>query len=168
MLPAAQMRSQTYTFFRGDFMRNPLIPVLTVLVMAVTAAIFAADIKPGEPATPSAPLAERLKAVPFKIAWDAYANGNSDIWVMNADGSNKVNLTQTPDENEHYPQVSPDGTKIAYTIDVGEGRDAVRSLWVMDIHGKNRRKIADHAREPFWRRTARSSPICRRSIPSLT
>ena len=51
---------------------------------------------------------------------------------------------------EHYPQISPDGTKICYTVDAGEGRDAVRSLWVMDIDGKNRTKIADKAREPFW------------------
>jgi Tol biopolymer transport system component len=27
----------------------------------------------------------------------------------------------------------------------------VRSLWVMDINGKNRKKLVDHAREPFWR-----------------
>ena len=95
-------------------------------------------------------LRERLKAEPLKIAWEAYINGNSDIFVMNADGSNVVNLTNTPDVNEHYPQVSPDGTRICFNVDAGEGRDAVRSLWVMDIDGKNRRKIADRAREPFW------------------
>jgi Tol biopolymer transport system component len=61
-----------------------------------------------------------------------------------------VNLTHTPDVHEHYPQVSPDGTKVAFTIDAGQGREAVRSLWVMDIDGKNRKKIADQAREPFW------------------
>ncbi len=97
-----------------------------------------------------APLSKRLKALPLKIAWECYVNGNWEIFVMNADGSNKKNLTNTPDKNEHYPQISPDGTKIAYSVDEGEGRDAVRSLWVMDIDGKHRRKIADHAREPFW------------------
>jgi dipeptidyl aminopeptidase/acylaminoacyl peptidase len=69
---------------------------------------------------------------------------------MNADGSGQVNLTGTPNVNEHYPQISPDATKIAFAVDEGEGRDAVRSLWVMDIDGKNRRKLADHAREAFW------------------
>ena len=64
-------------------------------------------------------LSERLKSEPLKIAWEAYTNGNSEIWVMNADGSEKVNLTQTPTENEHYPQVSPDGSTIAYTVDTG-------------------------------------------------
>ncbi|HEX4796371.1 MAG TPA: hypothetical protein VH370_21460 [Humisphaera sp.] len=96
------------------------------------------------------PLRERLKATPFGIAWEAYANGNSDIWVMKADGSGAVNLTSTVDVNEHYPQISPDGKHICFNVDTGEGRTAVRSLWVMDIDGKNRTKIADKAREPFW------------------
>jgi Tol biopolymer transport system component len=102
------------------------------------------------PARAAEPLVERLKDTSFKIAYEAYANGNSDIWVMNADGTGKVNLTSTPDQNEHYPQISPDGSKICFNIDSGGGRDAVRSTWLMDVDGKNRRKIADRAREPFW------------------
>lgn len=101
------------------------------------------------PAEPS-PLGDQLKATPYRIAYEAYVNGNSDIFMMNADGSGKVNLTNTPGLNEHYPQISPDGTKICFNIDTGEGRQAVRSVWVMDIDGTNRTKIADQAREPFW------------------
>ena len=69
---------------------------------------------------------------------------------MNADGSGQANLTQTPTIQEHYPQVSPDGSKICFTVDTGEGRDTVRSLWIMDTDGKNRKKLVDSAREPFW------------------
>ncbi len=98
-----------------------------------------------------APLKERLKSSPFKIAYESYVNDNWEIFVMHADGSQPVNLTSTPKEHEHYPQVSPDGTKICFSVDDGEGRDAVRSLYVMDIDGRNRKKLADHAREPFWR-----------------
>ena len=97
------------------------------------------------------PLKERLKDSPFKIAYETYVDGNWEIFVMNADGSHPVNLTKTPKEHEHYPQVSPDGTKICFSVDEGEGREAVRSLYVMDIDGRNRRKLVDHAREPFWR-----------------
>jgi TolB protein len=97
------------------------------------------------------PLKERLKESPFKIAYECYVNGNWEIFVMNADGSEPRNLTQTPKEHEHYPQVSPDGAKICFSVDAGEGRDAVRSLYVMDIDGGNRKLLADHAREPFWR-----------------
>lgn len=96
------------------------------------------------------PIQEALKALPYKIAYETYTNGNWEIFVMNADGSNPVNLTKTPEKHEHYPQVSPDGSKICFTIDDGEGREAVRSLWVMDADGRNRKQLVDHAREPFW------------------
>jgi Tol biopolymer transport system component len=94
---------------------------------------------------------QRLKALPFKIAHECYTNNNWEIFVLNADGSGPVNLTQTPNLHEHYPQISPDGTKLCFSVDEGEGRDAIRSLYVMDLDGKNRKKLADHAREPFWR-----------------
>jgi hypothetical protein len=92
---------------------------------------------------------EQLKALPYKIAYESYVDNNWEIFVMNADGSDPVNLTKTP-EQEHYPQISPDGSRICYTVDVGEGRDTVRSLWIMDTDGKNRKQLVDHAREPFW------------------
>ncbi len=101
-------------------------------------------------ASDSAQLRRQLKASPFKIAYESYVDGNWEIFVMNADGSHPVNLTKTPDLNEHYPQVSPDGSRVCFVADKGEGRDAIRTLYVMDINGKHRKKIADYAREPFW------------------
>ncbi|MGA2032465.1 MAG: hypothetical protein ABSG68_09430 [Thermoguttaceae bacterium] len=131
-------------------MRKPLIVLLAALALAAVGRCSpAAETKKSEAAAP-APLAERLKSLPFKIAWECYVDGNWEIFVMNADGSQSVNLTHTPKIHEHYPQVSPDGTKLCFTVDAGEGRAAVRSLWVMDIDGQNRRQIADRAREPFW------------------
>lgn len=114
----------------------------------VTATLYLAT---SAPTRAQASLKERLKEAPFKIAYECYVNDNWEIFVMNADGSTPVNLTSTPKEHEHYPQVSPDGAKICFSVDVGEGRDAVRSLYVMDSDGRNRRKLADNAREPFWR-----------------
>ena len=97
-----------------------------------------------------APLREQLKKLPFKIAYESYVDNNWEIFAMNADGSKPVNLTRTAGEHEHYPQVSPDGKRICFTIDKGEGRETVRSLWVMNADGANRKKLADYAREPFW------------------
>lgn len=102
-------------------------------------------------ASPSTPLRKQLESLPFKITYECYTHDNWEIFIMNADGSKPVNLTGTPKQHEHYPQVSPDGTKLCFSVDEGEGRDAVRSLWVMDIDGKNRKKWVDQAREPFWR-----------------
>src|SRR4051812_34924105 len=89
---------------------------------------------------------ERLKDSGFKIAHETYVDDNWEIFVMDADGSHPVNLTKTPKEHEHYPQISPDGTKIAFSVDRGEGREAVRSLYVMDIDGSHRKKLVDNAR----------------------
>ncbi len=118
-----------------------VVPLLSVALLLTTSF----------PSRAQAPLKERLKESPFKIAYECYVNDNWEIFVMNADGSKPVNLTSTPKEHEHYPQISPDGTKICFSVDEGEGREAVRSLYVMDIEGTNRRKLTDHAREPFWR-----------------
>ena len=80
-------------------------------------------------AADSSPLKQRLQQTPFKIAYETYVNENWEIFVMTADGSHPVNLTQTPTLHEHFPQVSPDGNKICFVCDQGEGRDAIRSSW---------------------------------------
>jgi hypothetical protein len=113
-------------------------------LLAVLAISFA------EPARAQSQFLDQLKALPFKIAYESYVNNNWEIFVMNADGSNPVNLTGTPNVQEHYPQISPEGAKICFSVDTGEDREAVRSLHVMDINGRNRKKLVDHAREPFW------------------
>src|SRR6266850_1570720 len=97
---------------------------LSAAAIAITMVISAAGAAPSGKSS----LHRSLKALPVKIAWECYVNGNWEIFVMNADGSRPVNLTNTPDQNEHYPQVSPDGKRIAFTVDSGEGREAVRSL----------------------------------------
>jgi Tol biopolymer transport system component len=48
-----------------------------------------------------------------KLAFASDAEGHSDIWVMDIDGSNAVNLTQDEAE-DHSPAWSPDGHWIAF------------------------------------------------------
>ena len=68
-----------------------------------------------------------LAAIPFKLVYETYrpTNGkeNWELFMMNADGSNPVNLTSTPDVDEMYPHVSPDGQKISFVVDEGQGRN---------------------------------------------
>lgn len=95
-----------------------------------------------------------LKAIPFKIVYETYrkTNGkeNWELYMINADGSNPVNLTNTTDLDELYPHASPDGTKICFAADEGTGATKVRNVYYMNIDGTGRVKVADNARQPCW------------------
>jgi Ca2+-binding RTX toxin-like protein len=54
-----------------------------------------------------------------QIVFARYRNGQSDIMVMNADGSNVVDLTKTTDVSEFLPDWSPDGSTIVFQRSMG-------------------------------------------------
>ena len=96
-----------------------------------------------------------LKKIPYRIVYETYreTNGkeNWELFVMNADGSNQVNLTKNADLDEMYPHVSPDGTKICFVVDEGTNRrNKIRSVYYMNVDGTDRIEIARNAREPCW------------------
>jgi len=95
-----------------------------------------------------------LAAIPYKLVYETYRSTkrkeNWELVMVNPDGSDPVNLTNTPDVDEMYPHVSPDGTKISFIVDKGKGRSRVRHVYYMDIDGSNRVHVAEHARQPCW------------------
>jgi Tol biopolymer transport system component len=95
-----------------------------------------------------------LGEIPFKILYETYrkteGRDNWELYQMNADGSDQVNLTRTPDMDEMYPHASPDGTKISFVVDEGSGRRKVRSVYYMNVDGTERIKVATNARQPCW------------------
>ena len=93
---------------------------------------------------------QALTSSHFKIVCESYLDNNWEVVVMNADGTDRKNLTRTTDANELYPQVSPDGKQICFVSDIGQGRDTVRSTWVMNIDCSDRKKVADQGRQPAW------------------
>src|SRR5882724_6665419 len=62
-----------------------------------------------------------------KILFSSDRDGNWDIYTMNVDGSNIVNLTHNPAEDQG-PVWSPDGTKIAFV----SKRDGREDIFVMN------------------------------------
>ena len=62
-----------------------------------------------------------------------------DIWAVDADGSNLVQLTKTTPQ-ESNPFWSPDGTKIYFTR-CGEADCTSQDVWVMDADGSNATQV---------------------------
>ena len=63
-----------------------------------------------------------------KIAFTSERDGNAEIYIMNADGTQQTRLTNTFDIDEWATSLSPDGTKIAFESD----RDGNWQIFVMD------------------------------------
>jgi TolB protein len=98
----------------------------------------------------SADLLAEMKSYPHKIVHESNRDGNWELYLVNADGSNPVNITNTPDVDELYPKPSPDGSKICFVADTGKGDAKVRSVYYMNSDGSSRVKVADHGREQCW------------------
>jgi Tol biopolymer transport system component len=75
---------------------------------------------------------------------------NRELIMVNADGSKAVNLTNTPDVDEMYPHVSPDGTKICFIVDEDVGTEKLRNVYYMNVDGMRRVKVAENAKDPCW------------------
>ena len=73
-----------------------------------------------------------------KILFTSSRDGNAEIYMMNPDGSEQVNLTQHP-ASDRSAVWSPTGDKILFVSDrQGTG---VRDLYVMDPDGSNVRRV---------------------------
>ena len=68
-----------------------------------------------------------------------------DIWVMDPDGANQTNLTNTPELNEMGPAWSPDGTRIAYI----EGTNYTYTINVINADGTGQFAVVPTPSEQF-------------------
>ena len=77
-----------------------------------------------------------------KIAFTSFRDGNAEIYVMNADGTNQTRLISHSASDEG-PSWSPDGTKIAFR----SNRDGSENweVYVMNADGTNQTRLTSHS-----------------------
>lgn len=83
-----------------------------------------------------------------KIAFQTYRDGNSEIYVMNADGSGQTNLSNNS-ADDGVPDTSPDSSKIAFQAH----RDGRPEIYVMNADGSGQTRLTDNPEgnnEPAW------------------
>ncbi|HEX8707049.1 MAG TPA: FG-GAP-like repeat-containing protein [Pyrinomonadaceae bacterium] len=85
---------------------------------------------------------------PGLLAFISGNDGNNEVYAMNADGSNPVNLSNNP-ATEYNPAWSPDGRQLAFASSRAGGND----IFVMDADGGNQVNLSNLPGsdvEPSW------------------
>ena len=82
-----------------------------------------------------------------RIAFQAYRDGQAEIYVMNADGSGVTRLSNYADY-DGQPAWAPDSTKIAFVRRV----DGKYRIWVMNADGSDPRQYSNQpsSENPVW------------------
>ena len=121
------------------------------LLLAAAATAWAADPEATPQAAPEdESLRAELKNYPCRIVHETYRDGRWALVIANADGSNPALLTRTPGASETYPHVSPDGKKICFECEEGEGKAKRRNVYMMNMDGSGRTRLAEAGRDPCW------------------
>ena len=73
------------------------------------------------------------------ITFTSTRDGDEEIYVMKADGSDQENLSNTPGANDSFPVWSPDGKRIAFTSD----RDGNFEVYKMRADGSDQKDLSN-------------------------
>jgi serine/threonine protein kinase/Tol biopolymer transport system component len=74
-----------------------------------------------------------------RIVFITATGKESDIWIMNADGSSRKELTAADAGLNHNPVVTPDGRYVVFT----SSRAGTRNVWRMNLDGSDARPLTD-------------------------
>jgi Tol biopolymer transport system component/DNA-binding winged helix-turn-helix (wHTH) protein len=78
-----------------------------------------------------------------RIVFSAFVNNATDIYSMNPDGSNRIQLTANAGLDNLHPAVSNDGRHIVFT----SNRGGSSQIWRMDIDGRNQKQLTFGAKQ---------------------
>jgi Tol biopolymer transport system component len=76
----------------------------------------------------------------------------NEIWLINADGTNLMQLTNTLKITESLPSFSPDGNKIVYTSNEdSDGKPMIDfNIWSMNVDGSEKRQLTELSSWDSW------------------
>ncbi len=82
-----------------------------------------------------------------KVVFGSLVDGNWDLYIMDADGTNPVRLTHNP-ARDHLPAWSPDGSRIAWVSEQGD----TFQIHVMNSDKTGQTQLTHTSRNdrPFW------------------
>jgi hypothetical protein len=86
------------------------------------------------------------------IAFTSPREGNWEAYVMNLDGSQVRNLSQSPTSNDGLPAISPDGQWVAFVSD----RSGRQAIWVVPTTGGQATHLFDLPAGTPWAAGARA------------
>ncbi len=80
-----------------------------------------------------------------QIVFASLRDGNYEVYIMNADGSNQTRLANNTSA-DFNPAWSPDGTRIAFT----SNRDGNYEIYVMNADGKGQTRLTTNTVDDFY------------------
>jgi len=123
-------------------------PTRTPLVYATLEPIQWVTMAPMTTHTPT-PTIPPLRVIPKgRIAFQSEKDGNREIYLVNADGTNLTRLTNNP-AVDVFPSWSPDGSQLLFCSD----RNGNPDIYLVNADGTNLRQITNHPAEdalPAW------------------
>ncbi|MEZ4864547.1 MAG: hypothetical protein R3C14_24745 [Caldilineaceae bacterium] len=84
-----------------------------------------------------------------RIAFVSQENESDDIWIANADGTNRHSLVRNPWEWDKHPSWSPDSRLLVFW----SNRTGTKQIFVMDTNGQNVRNLSNvpwDEYDPIW------------------
>jgi tetratricopeptide (TPR) repeat protein len=87
--------------------------------------------------------------VAYRIALVSTESGNEEIWTINLDGTDALQLTRNTWEWDKHPSWSPDGSQIVFF----SNRTGNREIWVMNADGSNQHSLTNTPSDewnPVW------------------
>jgi Tol biopolymer transport system component len=71
----------------------------------------------------------------YKLLTSSFRTGDPEIFIVDPDTGDAVNLTHRPGSYERYPAWSRDGSRVTFISD----RDGTFNIYIVDADGRNLR-----------------------------